>query len=83
MQSCYLGNRLAARKREMQVIDMEMDDIKLVHMLKNLFHQHDVMRQLVRAMLIETQGTPTRGHQPGFGDRVAARKKRNVVTLLD
>jgi hypothetical protein len=67
----------------MQVIDVEMDDIKLVHMLKNLFHHHDVVHQLVRAMLIETQGTPTCSNQPGFGDGIAARKKRNVVTLLD
>jgi len=58
---------VAAREREVQVIDMEMNNVKFTGALKQLFQHHDVVCQLIDAIFVQPQGALAARHQVGFG----------------
>jgi len=56
-------DRLAAREREVQVIDVEMNNVEFTGALKQLFQHHDAVRQPIDAMFVQPQGALAARHQ--------------------
>jgi hypothetical protein len=70
-------------QREMQQIDVEMQDIKLMRAAANFLQHHHLMRQLVLDRRVKPQRDVRAGYEPGVGDGVAAGKKRDFVALCN
>jgi hypothetical protein len=81
VQSGHTREPIPTRQREMQIVDVEVDDIELAATMKYLFQQADVMRELIDTGLVEAQRTRDDRDQSRRRHRIAARKERHVVTL--
>ena len=75
------GTAAGAREREVQVVDVEVDDVELGARWRDLLEQQDVVRQRVDAARVEPQRPRRARHQPRRGHRVAAGEQRDVVAL--
>ena len=72
-----------AEKREMEEIDVKMENVELLRVLAYLIdHQHEV-RNAVAHGRIEAERASTTGNQLGAGDRIPARKERHIVAKPD
>lgn len=81
VQGGELRDRDAARQREVEIVDVEMKDVKFGGLLEGFFDQQDEVGDLVEAVFVQAQGAPAGGHQPRLGHRVAAGKQRHLVAL--
>ena len=63
MQGRDVGDRLAPRHREVQVVDVEMDDVEFVGPLEHLLEHHDMMGVAVYAVLVQAQRMPAGGDE--------------------
>ena|ERR1700730_5811593 len=63
----------------MKIIDVKVDQIELIRIVKNLFHHQSVMCNGIDAIGIEPKRFFARGNQPCVGYRVATGKQGNVV----
>jgi len=72
-----------AGEREMQQIEVEMDDVELVGALHHLLDEHDVVGNGIGDRGIEAQGRLAGADEFGRGDGIAARKERDVVFLTN
>ena len=62
---------------------MEMEDVKGVRLLKHLLEEHNMVCQLIHALLIQAQGARTCGYQTRLGDRIPTGKQGDLMALLD
>jgi hypothetical protein len=61
----HVRRRLLPRQREVQVIEMPVDEIEATGMVEDpLQHQH-MRGQRVAALQVSTQGGSARGHEAG------------------
>ena len=71
------------KQREMELIDMEMQDVEILgppaHAIK---HQHVIGNWIAHAG-VEPQRRGYAGHEIGCRDRIAARKQRHVMAEAD
>lgn len=67
----------------MQHIDMEVQDVELLRAAADVLEHDDVVRKEVGHVRIEPEGDFAAGHQLGGGERVAARKERDVMAEPD
>src|SRR5690606_6663188 len=68
------------RQREMEIVDVEVNEIEFVVLVEYALEQGNVMRHGVFAVLVEAKRLLTARHKTGTGLRVAAGKQRNIVT---
>ena len=67
------------KQREMELIDMEVQDVEVVGALAHAIeHQHVIGNRIADAG-VEPQRLGHAGHQIGRGDQIAARKQRHVM----
>ena len=72
-----------AEKREVKLVDVEVEDVELVrHLTHAVEHQH-VIRDGILYVGVEAQRHRHATHQVRAGNRIAAGKQRDVVTLPD
>jgi hypothetical protein len=81
MQRRDMRNGLPSRHREVEVVDMEVNDIELPRHAAHALEQQDVMGELVDAVIVETQRPRRDGHERRVRDGIAAGKERHVVAL--
>jgi hypothetical protein len=74
---------MAARQREMQKIEVKMNDIEFRREAEHLLQHDEVMNQGVAVLRIQTQGMRYRWSQPGTSPGVAAGEQGDIVTLTD
>ena len=72
---------VAAGKREVHVIDVEVDDIEFTCALKHLFDQANMMRHLIDTVFIPTERVTPDGDEPRASYRVTTCEERHVMTL--
>jgi len=63
------------------VIAMEMDNVEPRHVLKDHFHEPDVVGQGVAAACVVPQGLAARRDESRAGLRVATGEQRHLVSL--
>ena len=81
MQGRHVRHALTPAQREMQVIDVKMDDIEFRGALKDMLEHQYLIRHLVCAVLVQPQGAPARSDQSGRRLGVPTGKERYFVTL--
>src|ERR1051326_7388597 len=74
---------IAPAQRKVQIINMKMYKVELRCALKHMLKHQDLVRQLVHAVFVESQGTPACGDEMCFRHRVPTREECHVVTLVD
>ena len=67
----------------MHVIDVEVDEVEVGRLLKNLLQEDDVMGELVRTPIIEAQPLWARCHETSARYRIAAGEERHLMALAD
>src|SRR5262245_7925019 len=87
VQSAMLGSNVGyidpSRERKMQVIDVEMDDVKGRGFLEDLLELEKMICQPIHTSWIQSKRTLAGRDQTAFGDRVTTREQSNVMTLVD
>src|SRR4029434_7376081 len=89
-----MRNRRANNEWKMQIIDVKMNHIELVGVLKHPVEHHQVMRHVINTPLIQPQRAGASGDQSGlrarasgnqsaWRDRVATCEKSHVVSIAD
>lgn len=63
----------------MQIVDMEMHDIKLIGALEYMLQHQQMMCHLVYAVLVQPQGAPAGGYQSRGSHGVATGEKRDFM----
>src|ERR1700693_2514128 len=72
-----------AEKREMEQIDVKMENVEFLRVLANLIdHQHEVRNAVAHGRIKAERASATR-NQLGAGDRVPTCKDRHVVAEPD
>src|SRR5215471_21465883 len=78
VQSAVLGSNVRhidpSRERKMQVIDVEMDNVKGHGILEDLLELKKMICQPIHTSRIQPKRTLAGRHQTAFGDRVTARE---------
>ena len=83
VQRGHMRGGLSPRQREVPVIDVEVDEVEVLRLLKNLLQEEKVMGELVRTPVIEAQPLRARGHETSAGDGIAAGEERHLMALAD
>ncbi len=81
VQRGQVSSAVVARQGEMEIIDVKMDQVEPVRVLKDLFEQDNVVRELVHASVVEPKRTGARSDQLGLRHRIAAGEQGDVVPL--
>ncbi len=83
VKSCQNAGRLRAEQREVQIVYVEMQHVKVIGALAHLVeHQHEVRNRITRG-LIKAQGAGRAGDKFGGGHRIGACEQRYPVSLID
>src|SRR4030095_11504625 len=83
VQRCDMRNRRANNEWKMQIIDVKMNHIELVGVLKHPVEHNQVMRHVINTPLIQPKRAGASGNQSGLRDRVATCEKSHVVSIAD
>ena len=78
-----MGYVLAAQKRIVKIIDVKVDDVEQMRLLKNLLQLQHMVSEVIGAIWIETKGLIAGRNQFRFGQRIAAGEERDLVALID
>jgi hypothetical protein len=81
VQSRQGAVRKCAHEREVQQIDVKMQHVEFVGMAAHFIQHHDVIRQRVLHVRIESQCARSAGHQCRRSPRIRTCKQRHLVAL--
>ena len=79
MQSRYIRNLRALAHREVKIVNVKMDQVKVGRLFEHLFKQENVMRQRGAALGIKAQSPRTCRYKTGIGYGISAGEQRDVV----
>jgi hypothetical protein len=71
------------RKRKVQIVHVEMDDVEFFGALHYVFEHYVMMSELVDAAFVQAQRTWASGYEARSRLRVPAGEQRNFVSHLD
>ena len=71
MQGRDVGVTFAFAEREVQVVNVEMDDVELFFQPEHMFHQNKMVRQIINGNRREPQRLGASGYQPRCSHGIA------------
>jgi hypothetical protein len=79
MAGCQKGDTKPAQEREMQPIDMHVDDLEFGRVAGNRFQQRCLSNNRVRPWATEAKGLGPNGMEVRGGPRISAGEKRYLM----
>src|ERR1700686_1401515 len=83
MKCCHVGDLRVATQREVQVINVKMNQVEILFFIEDLVEHHNMMGQLVHTVRIQSQSFLTTRSQTSSRKRVAASEQSHGVTKTD
>ena len=83
MKGCNVRGMLVVTEREVKVVNVVVNDVKILFFAEDLVQHDDVMSQLVDAIRIQSQSSFTGRDQTRCSQGVSARKQGYLMTETD